>query len=130
MSDFISVLKEADDFIAVTGADEEKILLAEEILGLTFSEEYKKYLAEFGAACANGHEFTGIINSERLDVVSVTKNAKANNHQIGEGQYVVEKLDIDGILILQDADGIVYEANEVTAPVKIFDSLFEYMVTE
>ncbi len=98
------------------GADDSEIKQAEEELGLKFSKEYKDYLKEFGAACANGHEITGLVKSARLNVVAATQKAKTKNPSIPDNLYLIEDLGTDKILTWQEASGILYQSvgtNEV-----------------
>ena len=80
-------------------------------LNTKFSKEYIEYLKEFGVATFGIHEFTGISKSDRLNVVTVTKNLRNINKKIPDNLYVVEELGIENIRILQDSTGKVYEAS-------------------
>lgn len=128
MSAFVSVLGKYDDYVGMPqGATADDIASSEAALGLTFASEYVEYTKEVGAACADGHEFTGVVKSPRLNVVSVTKEAKEKNPNVIGGLYVVESLDVDGILIWQDKDGKVYESEYKGVPKLIATSLVEYI---
>ena len=78
-------------------------------------------------ASANGHEFTGILKSERLNVVDATLRARRKNSNIPLTLYVVEELQIDGLIIWQDESGTVYRAMSGERPTKISDSLADYV---
>ena len=93
----------------------------------TFSKEYLEYLKEFGIATFGSHEFTGIINSKRLCVVDATERLRNINKSITNDYYVVEELNIDNIYILQNKEGIVFEATTSTNPKQIATSLAEYL---
>lgn len=127
MLNFAKDLKEYDDFFAAEGADKQLVAEAESALSLKFTKEYAEYLEECGAASADGHEFTGLINSKRLNVVDVTKAAKKKNGSIPQDFYVVEELQIDGIVIWQSESGEVYMTASDGLPEKINDSLAEYI---
>ena len=103
-----SLIKEADNFISLQPVSASKIQEAEDKLGLSFAEDFKEYLAEFGVASFNGKELTGICDSERLSVVSITEKARHDYPQFPKNAYVIEDLYIDHILILQDCSGKVY----------------------
>ena len=77
---------------------------------LKFSDEYRKYLARYGVASANGHEFTGICASSRLNVVDVTISERINNPNIQMDYYVVEQANIDRIVIWQSQTGEIYQS--------------------
>ncbi|MCQ2548570.1 MAG: SMI1/KNR4 family protein [Lachnospiraceae bacterium] len=123
----IKTLKSKEDFVCMEGASEEQIKEAERELGLTFSEDYKEYLAMFGAACANGHEFTGIIKSQRLNVVDVTKNARDNNVFVPEDLYVLEEMNLDRIIIWQNYKGELFQTIGTSEPEKLDCSFDEFL---
>ena len=104
-----------------------KIEKAEQALGLEFSDEFKEYLMSFSVAMFNGHEFTGISKNDRINVVSATKNEWNNSPMVMHDLYVIEQLNIDGIVIWQDNRGNVYQSSFNTKPEKIFDSLLDYL---
>lgn len=69
--EFVQALESSADLYRLTGVSVERIKLAEELLNVEFTNEYKEYLSAFGVASANAHEFTGICQSPRLNVVDV-----------------------------------------------------------
>lgn len=127
MGKFTEVLKSFDDYFAAKGAEDEAIATAEQKLGLKFSDEYKEYVRECGVASADGHEFTGIIASKRLNVVDVTEAMKAKYSNISSDLYVVEDLQTDGIIIWQAGDGKVYKSVFEGEAEVICESLYDYL---
>ena len=123
---FVDVLRNAEGFASLKGADETRIKSAEAALGLRFSDEYRAYLKAFGVASAGSHEFTGICDSARLNVVDVSRDARKYFGDIPADWYVVEEANIDGIVIWQDDSGSVYESVPGKKPRKIFNSLQDY----
>lgn len=109
------------------GASKEDIKNAEEELGLKFAEDYKEYIEEFGVISFEGHEFTGICNSKRLNVVNVTVSNKKINTNIPSNMYVLEELNYDGFIIWQDTNGLIYETQYDSEPQRIYESLTEYI---
>ena len=124
----IDVIKSYPDIFTLTPASQELIVVAEKELDVTFSKEYVDYLAEFGFAIFNGHEFTGLCDGKRLDVIRITKEQKAFHTHIPRNMYVVECLDIDDVVIWQDAVGSVYASTPHSKPKKIANSLAEYVM--
>ena len=110
-----------------TGVGAESICAAEGTLDLYFSSEYKEYLMKMGIAAVNGHELTGISKSDRVNVVSVTKEERMRNPQIPKSWYVVEQAHIDGIVVWQNGEGQIFASQQLCDPVKICDSLDEYI---
>lgn len=126
MGNIIDVLRSMPDFIGSNGRSEEEIELAEKILGVTFARDYRNYLEEIGLACFDGHELTGLTKTERLNVVTVTKEQRERFGKNVSTWYVVEETNIYGIVIWQDTNGLVYETAPNSKFKKVADSLAEY----
>lgn len=101
MADVIKILNKLEDFNCLEGADERAIISAETNLGVKFASDHKKYLSEYGLASADGHEFTGIVKSPRLNVVDVTIRLKKKFKNVPNDAYVLEELNIDDIVIFK-----------------------------
>lgn len=127
MNNIINILKEMPDFIGSNGRTDDEIQQAEKALGVSFSEDYRKYLEEIGLACFDGHELTGLTQTKRLDVVSITKEKREQFGNITSLWYVVEETNIFGIVIWQSSDGVIYETAPNSRAKKIADSLAEYI---
>lgn len=104
------------------GASEVQIIDAQKALGLRFSDEYRSYLQKYGIAAVNGHEITGISQDDEADVVTVTKAEREVTSNIKPNWYVVERVDIDGVVLWQDQDGNVYQTVDYGHPALIADS--------
>lgn len=126
MNKFLKILEKMDDFYSKNGVGEEEIINAEKALGLSFSKEYKEYLKKYAIASADGHEFTGLIESKRLNVVYITEKFR-DKLDIPKELYVVEDLYIDHIIIWQNAQGEVFKTVGKESPKKIAESLAEYL---
>ena len=82
MNNIISDLKVKKAFSSATPVSDDAIKKAEEELSLHFSPEYREYLKNYGVASFYGHELTGLSNSNRLNVINVTKEEKSLNDKI------------------------------------------------
>lgn len=125
MKNLISTIKNKKGLVFMGSVDDKRIEEAEKILDIHFSIEYKEYLKEFGVASFYGHELTGICNSERLNVINVTLQAREkfkNNNM-----YVIEDLSIDDVIIWQNTAGEVYQTIMACPPKIIATSLAEYL---
>ena len=80
-----------------------------------------------GACMVNGHEIVGIYDSKDMNVVEVTTEARKNIPDVPQHWYVVEDAHIDGVIIWQDVQGAIYQTFPGAAPVKIANSLAEYI---
>lgn len=122
-----SLFSEVSDIVVGKGASSEDIEQAEGILGTEFSYDYREYLGKYGAVMFDGHELTGISKAKQLDVVSVTLDQR--KHYMAENakdMYVIENLNIDGVIIWQSTDGTIYETQSNKRN-KIYDSFAEYV---
>ena len=128
----MSAIKDAFDsrksFLAGKGASPEQISQAEKQLGLSFAQDYREYLSTYGIAAFDGHELTGITKSDRLNVVSVTKEARARYTIIPAGYYVVEQVDVEELIIWQNGSGEIYGCAPNYKVEKICNSLHDYVV--
>ena len=127
MKKFTELIKAYDDFMAIGAANEYKIDEAERELGLKFSEEYKAFLREYGTASANGHEFFGICDSKRLNIVEMTLNAWKENSNVPRDLYLIEDVGIDKIYTWQNKEGQLFQTIANGIPEKIQNTLCEYV---
>ena len=127
MAAFVKALESKTDLYTLSSATAEQISNAEKSLNVKFSDEYKEYLAVHGVASANAHEFTGICQSSRLNVVDVTILERQRNPSVPLDYYVVEQVNMDSIVVWQTSMGTVYQSVKSTAPVELCSSLCEYL---
>lgn len=127
MSEIGDLIKSLPDLIKLKPATSDDINSAERELGVQFAVEYKEYLKAFGAILADGIELTGIAKAKYRNVVPVTKQEWELNPKVPNTMYVVENAGIDGIIIWQDRDGTIYQSQPNVAPVKIAESLYNYI---
>lgn len=124
----IEVIRKQMNLVCSVPASDEEISNSEYKLGLSFATEYRNYVAEFGFVSFSGHELTGICKHKRLDVVAVTTEEWYKNPLIKNTMYVIEKTNMDGIIIWQDATGAIYQSSFGAQPIKICNSLVEYIL--
>lgn len=108
------------------GVDADTIINAENKLKLRFNDEYRNYLMEYGVVSLRSHEFMGLGGDKYLDVVEETINERTNNSKFPKNCYIIENIGIDGIMMLQDEDGIIYEFSTAGLK-KVFNSFHEYI---
>lgn len=128
MTTIVNTIKALPNLLALKATPNTEITDAELQLRVKFSDEYKVYLSTFGAIIANGIELTGISKSEHRNVIPVTKQEWELNDNVPHSMYVVENTGIDGMIIWQDASGIVYQTLPNTKPNQIASSLNEYII--
>lgn len=127
MTEIIPKLRSFSAFHALSGASAEQISDAEEALALRFADDFREYLLAFGIASAGGHEFTGICNSKRLNVVDVTLSERSIHPDIPQDWYVLEEANIDGIVIWQSSTGEIFQTQPGRETIKLADSICDYL---
>ena len=127
MEDLINMLKATDGFFCRAGATKEEIEKAETDLDVVFTDEYKKYLINFGSVTFNGHELTGIHKDKRLDVVQATQFMRQFYPQLTKDFYLIEDTNYDGLIVCQNTDGSIYIFSPDGSKKRIADSLAEYI---
>jgi hypothetical protein len=129
MKSVITALKEKEAFISLTGASPEDIEAAETELNVKFASDYREYVTALGAASYYGHELTGVCKSKSLDVVKATISEREFN-EVPADWYVLEQTHMDGIVFWQAGDGKVFQTGIKQKPIKVCDSLLEYIGLE
>ena len=127
MSEITVNMKNKTGFVALKGADEEAVKLAEQTLGVRFADEYRQYVLACGAASFEGHELTGVCHIPRLNVVDVTEEERNFVENIPKDWYVIEQTHMDGIVFWQAHGGEIYSSSPERKPQRVFDSLHDYI---
>ena len=125
-SKFINELKNSPNFYAEKGASSAQVEEIEKKLGLKLASDFKECLCEFGAVSIGSHELTGFSADKNLDVVEVTKKNR-ERFNLETRFYVIEEAHIDGIIVIQDFNGMIYEISPYSKIKKIANSLAEYL---
>lgn len=116
-----------DELVTYSPVARETVNQAEKELQLSFASEYVEYVMAYGIAIFDGHELTGICDGKRLDVVRNTMEQRRLNSFVPMDWYVVECLDIDGIVVWQDKAGKVYQTAPNGTTNLMSESLVEYL---
>jgi len=127
MKKIIEVINNLPDLLPLKPASDTQITDAELQLRVSFAEEYKDYLSEFGAIMADGIELSGIAKAEHRNVVALTKKERELNPKVPNNMYVIENTCIDGKIIWQDTNGEIFQTHPNTEPKKIADSMATYI---
>ena len=124
MNKIVELINTLPKLLKTKSATAEAIKSAEDSLSLVFAEDYREYISAFGDISFAGTELTGI-----SDVVSTTLDEKAvsSNINISKFFYVIENTGWEGIIIWQDNFGTIYKTAPNVMPVKIANSLVEYI---
>ncbi len=124
MSDLINYIEQQKK--RFTGKVETlKISEAESLLSLKISEEYKEVLEKYGSLMINGEEFLGL--GDDSDIVSETLMARKEDTTLPSNLYVIENMHIDGFLLLQDENGVVYSYSSGLSIKRINNNLLDYL---
>ena len=108
-------------------ASQQEIAMAEKKLCLKFAKDYREYLRVYGSITFYGHELTGICDAQYKNVVYATLQERECDSSIPVNWYVIERTNIDGIVIWQSTKGAVYQTSPNTKSKKISNSLTEYI---
>ncbi len=127
MSTIIDTLRSKRRLLTGEGVPDSMIGEAEKMLGLSFSDEYRDYLKEYGIAAYSGHELTGITRSPRLNVVSVTLAERERDAGAPKDLYIVERTNVEEILVWQSESGELYYSSPNHPLEKFCSSLSEYI---
>ena len=127
MSTIIKTIQALPNLLSLKAATSKEIIDAELQIRTSFSDEYKEYLAAFGAIIAYGVELSGIAKAEHRNVVLLTKRERELNSNVPNTMYVVENSEVDGIIIWQDTNGIIYKTTPNSQPKQIAKSLSDYL---
>ena len=127
MSNIINTIQALPDLLPLRAATKKEITNAEIQIRTSFADEYKEYLAAFGAIIADGIELSGIAKAKHRDVVLLTKQERELNSNVPHSMYVIENTGVDGIIIWQDTKGIIYKTYPNSQPKKIAESLSDYL---
>ena len=130
MEDILDAIERMDLFYHGTGAKAEQIAQAEDSLGIRFADDYRKICEKYSICSPVGHELTGLTNVKRYDVVNVTLQERKSNPILLSSLYVLEKLDIDGVVVWQSSDGSVYQTINGHEIMKLTSNLMEYLAEE
>lgn len=126
----IKIIKSKEGMRALTGVTLEQISDAEMQMGLSFADDYREYLKEFGLISYGSHELTGIVNSKRLNVVDVTLNERISNPEFPKDMYVIESTDYEGTIYLQNNDGSIFEMKPLSTAQLRYHNLGEFIMSE
>ena len=101
---------------------------AEKELHLSFSNDYREYIKHYGTITFYGHEITGISKARYKNVVAVTLQEREFCFCVDDNWYVIERTNIDDIVIWQSSSGEIFQTKPNSKPIKIFDSLVDYIL--
>lgn len=124
-NDIVSVVESGSSLYKGKGVSETEITKAEIELKVSFADDFRAFLVHYGYAMINGHEILGL--GESPDVVEATKAERTKGHDIDDGWYVVEELNIDGIVVWQEASGAIYQTVASARRVPVARNLSEYL---
>ena len=127
VKNIVSLINSLSDLLSLKPATANQINDAELQLGVGFANEYKEYLSAFGAIMADGIELSGIAKSEHRNVIALTKKEWELNSKVPHIMYVVEDTCVDGIVIWQDTNGMIYQTSPNSAPKQISSTLYDYI---
>lgn len=122
----VEKIKKIPKLYHAKGCTTSQIKEAQNVLGLTFPDEYIDYVKEYGAISFYGTEWMGINVDGYLNVVDATKQERELNESFPMDCFVIENLGIDGIVTVSDEKGVIYSL-QYAKKEKLCDSLSDYL---
>lgn len=123
-------LFEGKKVFSTGGVSVSEVESAEKELGLTFPEEYKELLVQYGAISFGTHEIAALGVEGYLNVVELTKEERQLNPNNSLEEYIViQNIGAEGLLIVLDSDGSVYEYSNGELK-QIYKDFFSYLKME
>ncbi len=126
MHNIIKKIEEKYKLYKTKGASNELIEEAQRQLNRKFANDYKEYLSKYGAISFGPYELTGLNIDSYANVVAVTLKEIQMTKNFPKDAIVLENTGNEGILILQNSDGEVYEWKDGKKGKK-FTNLEEYL---
>lgn len=106
-----------------------QINAAEEKLNLRFASDYKEMVEYLGALVYKNIEICGIVPYPSLDVVKCTLHARETDAAFPQSMYVISESHIDGLLVLQNSKGDIFQYLPTQYTKKIFKSLSDFIIS-
>ena len=127
MENWLEKIKENNLYKQSCPISHDMIADAEKELGISFADDFKDFLQAIGGCMCFGHEIKGITHDPNFDVIYATKEIRKSIDLVPHSWYVVEDTHMDGIVILQDKNGVIYQMSPNTMPTRIAKSLEHYI---
>ena len=127
MNDIIITIKALRGLRSLNAASNDEIVEAEKQLNLHFSDEFKQYMAEFGAIYSETIELKGIAKTPGYNVVAFTTMVREACPNIPKNFYAISETGYNGVVICQDGNGFVYEWKPNDEVACVASSLNEYI---
>ena len=126
MKNVTNELKKVSDLVSTKGASNEQIVEAQNKLSIEFPTDFIEYWKEFRLVTFYGVEWQGLNGPDYLNVVTSTLEARKTYPDFPVNMFILEDLGFDGLLILIDTKGSVYEWQYGNCK-KIYPSIVEYL---
>lgn len=123
-------LFENKNVFSTGGVSVSEVEKAEKELAVSFPEEYKELLVEYGAISVGTHEIAALGVEGYLNVVNLTIEERqlAPNNDLEE-YIIIQNIGSEGMLIVLDSEGTVYEY--ATGELKqIYKDFYSYLKME
>ncbi|MDF0728884.1 SMI1/KNR4 family protein [Cytobacillus sp. S13-E01] len=125
----LKALFENKNFLSTGGVGIQKVEQAEIDLGFKIPSDYKELLLQYGALAVGTHEIAALGVEGYLNVIELTKQERALANNQLDNYIVIENLATEGLLIVLDEEGQVYEYQNKTLE-KIYSDFKAYLKEE
>lgn len=122
----IDKIKLIPDLNYIGDCTDEQIVDAEKKLNISFPDEYKQYLKEFGCIDFDATEFTGLGIDGELNVVEATLVERKYNSNFPKDCFILDDYHIDNVkIIVNEAGKVFIIQNDVIKP--MCNSISDYL---
>ncbi len=125
----LKILFENKKVLSTGGVDIQTVEQAEMELAFKIPSDYKELLLQYGALAVGTHEIAALGVAGYLNVVELTKQERALASNQLDNHIVIENLATEGLLIVLDEEGQVYEYQNNTLE-KIYSNFKAYLQEE
>lgn len=125
--DVIYSLAQTDKLYSGDGSDASAIEAAKEALCVEFSEDFVEYVQKFGSILVRDIELCAIVDNE-YSTVAQTKKMRKNFEDFPIDCYVIENIGIDNIVMVQNAEGRVFQYKPEHGLTLAGNSLSDYLL--
>ncbi|MCQ2195237.1 MAG: SMI1/KNR4 family protein [Paludibacteraceae bacterium] len=124
----IKSLGEVDKLYSVGEVDLDEIEQAAETLEVEFAKDFVEYVQKYGSISVGSIELCGIDEDEDCSTVDRTQCMREDFPDFPMDCYVIESVGIDNAVMVQKADGKIYQFLPGHELMFAADSLSEYLL--
>jgi hypothetical protein len=123
--DIIKSLNDSNKIKVGKGVNESDIKNAENKLGIKISKQLKSFYMKYGYLSYKSHDIFGLGIGGSFNVVTTTLNER--KMKLPDKYIVIENIGVDGLLIVSDSNGTIFEWTSNGHEKKIYNNFEKYL---